>query len=229
MQQSPETVVIRTKNNEGPIRKKAFLTRSWLLPTPQDPTIPYGDLRQTSLSLSVSSWTFDGAFHEEVESIAIEYPKNHDEIIKIPSLALYPLRFADSAIAIALRKQGEMFWKLRRGGYVYYSDDDGANESVVSRQFFHQFAIRTLLISREQGQSRYMIDVETYHKLHPELRETKTPRRDDLGPAAMASDTPPEGVFTLLLPTKIVGFSMQEKKWGKLYCAMLLEYTDKQH
>jgi hypothetical protein len=60
-----------------------------------------------------------------------------------------------------------------------------------------------------------MIDVETYNKLHPELREAKPPNQDDLGHAAMASDTPPDGVFTLLLPNKIVGFSMQEKKWSK--------------
>ncbi|KAM3071585.1 hypothetical protein ACMFMG_009461 [Clarireedia jacksonii] len=194
---SPDTVVLRAKKNEVGSRKKAFLTKSWLLPGPQDQSIPSGDLNQSlTLSLSVSSWTFDGAFHEVIETIAIECPKNPDEIIKVPSLAIYPIRFADSAIAIALRKQGEMFWKLRRGGYVYYSDDDGINENV--------------------GQSRYMIDVETYNKLHPELRETNSPNKDELGHAAMASDTPPDGVFTLLLPNRIVGFSMQEKKWMHL-------------
>jgi mRNA-degrading endonuclease RelE of RelBE toxin-antitoxin system len=145
VQQSPDTVVLRTNKKEGS-RKKAFLTKSWLLPSLQDQSIPNGDPIQSSfLSLSVSSWTFDGAFHEDVETIAIECPKNPDEIIKIPSLGVYPLRFADSAIAIALRKQGEMFWKLRRGGYVYYSDDDGANETVVSRHFSHRSAIGKLL------------------------------------------------------------------------------------
>ncbi|PQE06116.1 hypothetical protein CJF30_00005059 [Rutstroemia sp. NJR-2017a BBW] len=193
---SPDTVVLRANTKEG-LRKKAYLTKSWLFPRLQDQSIANGDPIPISvLSLSVSSWTFDGAFHEDIETIAIECLKNPDEIIKIPSLPVYPMRFADSAIGIALRKQGEMFWKLRRGGYVYYSDEDGVNESV--------------------GQSRYMIDVETYNKLHPELRETKTPNQDDLGPAAMASDTPPDGVFTLLLPNKIVGFSMQEKKWTHL-------------
>lgn len=59
-----------------------------------------------------------------------------------------------------------------------------------------------------------MIDVESYKKLHPRITETKVPNRDDLGPLVMASDAPPEGVFTLLLPSTIVGFNIREKKWS---------------
>lgn len=59
-----------------------------------------------------------------------------------------------------------------------------------------------------------MIDIKTYKKLHPASAGAKAPNRDDLGPLVMASDVPPEGVFTLLLPNTIIGFNIQEKKWG---------------
>lgn len=59
-----------------------------------------------------------------------------------------------------------------------------------------------------------MIDVETYKKLHSKSAGVGARNRDDLGPLVMASDSPPEGVFTLLLPSNIIGFNIQEKKWG---------------
>ena len=60
-----------------------------------------------------------------------------------------------------------------------------------------------------------MIDIGIYKKMHPNSSNYNTLNRDDLGPEAMASDIPPGGAFTLLLPSKLIGFNMQEKKWGK--------------
>jgi hypothetical protein len=62
-----------------------------------------------------------------------------------------------------------------------------------------------------------MIDIGIYKKMHPNSSNYKTLNRDDLGLEAMASDIPPGGVFTLLLPSQLIGFNMQEKKWGKCH------------
>ena len=57
-----------------------------------------------------------------------------------------------------------------------------------------------------------------YKQMHPSSASTaaKGGNRDDLGPDVMASDEPPPGFFTLLLPNIIIGFNMLEKKWGKI-------------
>jgi hypothetical protein len=64
-----------------------------------------------------------------------------------------------------------------------------------------------------------MIDIGIYKKMHLNPNSIDLPNRDDLGPEVMASDTPPGDNFTLLLPSKLVGFNMQEKKWGKYHTA----------
>ncbi|CAD6448075.1 a56ed3e4-431d-41f8-b4f6-7bb6a024c650 [Sclerotinia trifoliorum] len=192
---SPDAVILRAdKDDEG--KKKAYLTKSWLyLPAGGSPK-GSGESATLTTSLLVSSWTFDGLFQENVELITIDDFKTSEEVVKITALTTYPMRYADPTIGTSLRKQGEMFWKFRKSCYIYYSDEDESEENI--------------------GQSRYMIDIETYKKLHPKSAGAKLPNRDDLGPLVMASDIPPEGVFTLLLPSTIIGFNMQEKKWVNL-------------
>ncbi|RAL62438.1 hypothetical protein DID88_005004 [Monilinia fructigena] len=191
---SPETVILRTeKGDEG---KKAYLTKSWLDLPAGGSLKGSGEADGLTTSLLVSSWTFDGLFQENVESITIDDFKMSEEVLKITALSTYPMRYADPAIGTSLRKQGEMFWKFRKPCYIYYSEQDESEENI--------------------GQSRYMIDVKTYKKLHSKSKGIDSPNRDDLGSLAMASDAPPEGVFTLLLPNKIVGFNMSEKKWVDL-------------
>ncbi|QSZ28706.1 hypothetical protein DSL72_003206 [Monilinia vaccinii-corymbosi] len=192
---SPETIILHAEKDDEE-KKKAYLTKSWLhLPA-------RGNLKETeepaglAASLLVSSWTFDGLFQENVKSITIDDFRMPEEVLKITALSTYPMRYADPTIGTSLRKQGEMFWKFRNPCYVYYSEEDDSDENI--------------------GQSRYMIDVQTYKKLHSNSAGTDAPNRDDLGPLAMASDAPPEGVFTLLLPNKIIGFNIRQKKWVDL-------------
>ncbi|KAI9650677.1 hypothetical protein NHQ30_000699 [Ciborinia camelliae] len=192
---SPDTVILRTeKDLEG--KQKAYLTKSWLhLPAGGSPK-GSGESAILSTSLLVSSWTFDGLFQENVKSITIDDFTTSEEVVKITALSTYPMRYADPTIGTSLRKQGEMFWKFRSPCYIYYSEEDGSEDNI--------------------GQSRYMIDVETYKKLHSKSAGAELPNRDDLGPLVMASDAPPEGVFTLLLPDKIIGFNISEKRWVNL-------------
>lgn len=66
-----------------------------------------------------------------------------------------------------------------------------------------------------------MIDIGIYKKMHISQNTVDLPNHDELGPEIMASDTPPGDNFTLLLPSTLVGFNMQEKKWGKYTTATL--------
>lgn len=68
--------------------------------------------------------------------------------------------------------------------------------------------------NRAQAESsRYMIDMETYKRLHP---SQASDLRDDLGKENMEQDEPPLGdKFYLCLPVHIVGFNMQNKEWGR--------------
>lgn len=63
-----------------------------------------------------------------------------------------------------------------------------------------------------------MIDIGIYKQLHPAPTNATTEQTNNnvIDPSAMASDEPPPGVFTLLLPNVIIGFNMQEKKWGRI-------------
>ncbi|ATZ45671.1 hypothetical protein BCIN_01g04130 [Botrytis cinerea B05.10] len=192
---SPDTVILRTEKHDVG-KTKAYLTKSWLHLPVTGSSNGSGESATLETSLLVSSWAFDGLFQENVELITIDDFKTPEEIVKITALSTYPMRYADPTIGTSLRKQGEMFWKFRNACYVYYSEEDESVETI--------------------GQSRYMIDIKTYKKLHPASAGVKAPNRDDLGPLVMASDVPPEGVFTLLLPNTIIGFNIQEKKWVDL-------------
>jgi hypothetical protein len=58
-----------------------------------------------------------------------------------------------------------------------------------------------------------MVDLATFYKMHPEnLPHSRL--RDDLGVEATARQRPPDDDFLLLLPAKVRGFNMQQKKWS---------------
>jgi hypothetical protein len=65
----------------------------------------------------------------------------------------------------------------------------------------------------EQRDIRFMIDINTYKKMHADA-QIRGRLKDEIGPEAMAQDEPPSGSFALLLPPNIYGFNMQEKKWS---------------
>jgi hypothetical protein len=59
-----------------------------------------------------------------------------------------------------------------------------------------------------------MIDMATYRKLHSESGTRELPR-DDIGPDAMAQEDPPGDGENLLFPSRIIGYNLRLKKWGK--------------
>ena len=67
-----------------------------------------------------------------------------------------------------------------------------------------------------QVDERYMIDLKTHSRLHPENLYGKTELKDELGPEALSRDMPPDEQFELLFPLKIRGFNLRRKKWVDL-------------
>ncbi|KAF2738895.1 P-loop containing nucleoside triphosphate hydrolase protein [Polyplosphaeria fusca] len=57
-----------------------------------------------------------------------------------------------------------------------------------------------------------MVDLATYHQLHPEAAE---PQQND-ETLLENGDSPPEGDFLLLLPPSIKGYGFHDKKWTRL-------------
>lgn len=67
-------------------------------------------------------WTFNGTFRKASKECSIKdiTPTPVDEMdeFNITDLPLYPIEYASSEIADALRKRGKMYWKCRFRNYV---------------------------------------------------------------------------------------------------------------
>jgi hypothetical protein len=81
------------------------------------------------------------------------------------------------------------------------------------------------MLNIPQTDTRFMIDLATFYKMHPEKRPI-TRLTDHLGVEASAREKPPGGNFLLLLPANVQGFNMQEKKWGELQIETLVYIPD---
>ncbi|KAI9738381.1 MAG: hypothetical protein M1834_008884 [Cirrosporium novae-zelandiae] len=154
----------------------------------------HADKAGEQLSVSASSYHFDGVFEKVSTRLTLSYGDTKRKYMPIQELAVYPLQHAEDGLEDYLRGRGEKFWRCRHQNYVSYTGWD-FDEEV------------------EYDDARFMIDIFTYRKMHP----SKDRRlRNDLGPEAMEFEEPPDEEFLLLLPTDVLGYNMQEKKWVKL-------------
>ncbi|KAI8295937.1 AAA family ATPase [Colletotrichum sp. SAR 10_98] len=68
--------------------------------------------------------------------------------------------------------------------------------------------------SRGQADARFMVDHETYCKMHPGEGDDDGSESGDLEPDIMNQDFPElEDEFFMCLPTTMIGFNMQKKEW----------------
>lgn len=61
-----------------------------------------------------------------------------------------------------------------------------------------------------------MIDMQTYHQMHPKESEEVDDPGLPLDPEAMRSVDIPDDPFALLLPAHVLGYGLQDKKWSML-------------
>ncbi|KAM6532569.1 hypothetical protein FSOLCH5_001993 [Fusarium solani] len=144
------------------------------------------------------NWTFDGGFHREEKDLHIPWPAKDHGPIAISDLEIHPLRFDLSGqLEQTLRDRGTMFWSCRKRNFLGYAANISSFEIQVSNP-------------------RYMVDMATYRELHSKEEVQTAVAQDDLGEGVMSSSEPPDDPFVLLLPPRIRGFGLHDKKWRTL-------------
>ncbi|KAH6890682.1 P-loop containing nucleoside triphosphate hydrolase protein [Thelonectria olida] len=164
--------------------------------------LTFGPLNQSSsFNLQGYHWTFDGQFHKETQHLTVKWPKTDSEAIPIDSLDVYPLLFNTSGeLEKELRDRGRMVWECRTRCLMGYDAPKAAFEIQVSN-------------------ARYMLDYEGYREVHQTDGDNEIRRQgqsDDLPETLLGRDEPPDDPFLLLLPPRIHGFGLHDKKWRSL-------------
>ncbi|RSM13182.1 hypothetical protein CEP52_002042 [Fusarium oligoseptatum] len=106
-----------------------------------------------------------------------------------------PLKYATHSVQEKLVKRAKTWWKLRGKHLVSY-------EGILSNE--------------TQAGQRFMIDFDTYKKLHPwskYSRRTYDPSKSER--YSPEDDQGPQAPEMYLFPTMIPGFDLRRKKWGK--------------
>ncbi|KAI0490225.1 AAA family ATPase [Xylaria cf. heliscus] len=149
-------------------------------------------------TVEVWSWAFNGEFGFHRQRLDVGVKAGYSaEIVPIDQLEIIPLRYATSNIRDQLERRGRMFWTLRYRRYINYQQNRDGEWSNMA--------------------DRYMVDMETYKKLHPKSAASKMELLSSLSDEEMKSDEPPSGDCLLLFPPQIVGFNLLRKSWMDLY------------
>jgi hypothetical protein len=70
------------------------------------------------------------------------------------------------------------------------------------------------LLTPMQVNPRYMIDMETYHHSHSKDEDSDQRQRQP-ETLDMDRDKPPSEGFAIMLPPRILGFGLHDKKWSE--------------
>ncbi|KAM0296872.1 hypothetical protein ACHAPM_010058 [Fusarium culmorum] len=193
----PDQLAISTEQGRDISKLSGAVTQGWL---ERRPFLDY------SAKVNVTFWTFDGTFRKVSKECSIKdiTPTPADEMdeFNITDLPLYPIEYASSEIADALRKRGKMYWKCRFRNYVGLAQE--TSEEI-----------------QDSIGSRFMVDIATHKKLHRDAttrsQRQESPGPNDLESRYMFQDDPDLGdEFFLCLPTSIYGFNMDKKEWVNL-------------
>jgi AAA+ superfamily predicted ATPase len=143
------------------------------------------------------SWLFHGSFETKSVILDLRLPKSELEELCITDLNVYPLRYASESVQTRLERRGKILWSCRFRRLVSYQSE------------------RSVADAQEAEEERYIVDLETFKKLHP-FSPSVISGRDDLGTEMMNSPNPPNKEFLMLLPSEVKGFNLREKKWHDL-------------
>ena len=153
------------------------------------------------VTLDCYTWTYDGRFQRESAPLHVQWPADGPASIPISSLSTYPLRFNPTGtLEEEIRNRGKMFWACRKRCFVGYDAPSTPFEMQVSNP-------------------RYMVDMGMYRELHE--KESTTSGAEAANDDLINQPTPPDDPFILLLPPKILGFGLHDKKWKSLFVKYL--------
>ncbi|PQE06093.1 hypothetical protein CJF30_00005034 [Rutstroemia sp. NJR-2017a BBW] len=228
---TPGKPLIQTKLNDGRQDEttRVYIQDTWLSaalvpPNAKGPLSQFRDGKHRSCrTLNAYSWSFDGSFQETRETLSVFYPDHFKDKFPIRSLNLYPLSFAEEGIEESIRARGRVFWSCRKQRYVSYTEN---NQYVFRSQYLllRYFSLFKSIV-------RYMIDMAAYRKMHPPKSAYNQPTklRDDLGPAKMSRDEPPDGDFCLLLPRTLQVDKISPISWNtRAFEGLVMEDSTKE-
>ena len=207
-----------------------FVSKSWPLSTrlresPHEKYLPsvYSDAHTFKgptrtecriCEIEAWSWKFDGTFYHQNVLLTLELDFKDKVETNIADLNIQPLEYVSDEVRDLLKRRGETFWSCRSRRFVSYKENKGRDWQASSDE-------------------RYMIDLKTYHELHPEGTLETFSRRPILGhpggtalpPECLEQDTPPEDNFVFLLPLTIKGYNLRRKKWVDLRADQITQVT----
>lgn len=182
---------------------QGFLIQSWLR---QGPESSKKGTETSSFNLHCQFWDFDGMFSRNTKTLKLECDIADTSEKNIDDLHIRPLKYAQKATTVRLEQRGQRIWKCRVRSMVSYGE-------VLSTA------------SQSPHDGRYMIDMMMYREIHRESDNgghRLQPSRsnfvdvDEIGPEKLKEDSPPDGDFVYLFPTKIRGYNLKTKKWLEL-------------
>ncbi|KAF4471595.1 AAA family ATPase [Fusarium albosuccineum] len=196
--------VLVSKNDEG---VRGYIARSW---AGEELSFQPSQLKDkphkisTSWRVYVWCYEYDGRFYRDHSSRLIQLKLDEDaEDVEIAKLAFCPLRFETGEFRSKLEHRGRVMWACRRRKLIAYKD--GARDGLSG-----------------EGE-RYMIDFNTYKQLHldsPNLKNRYLYLNrvvpDEMDPAVMECEDPPQGHDLFAFPNRLVGYNLREKKWRDL-------------
>ncbi|KAJ5806405.1 uncharacterized protein N7503_004007 [Penicillium pulvis] len=119
-----------------------------------------------------------------------------DEAQPICCLSVFPLRYAPEAVREILIRRASTFWKCRDRRLVsYHGERSGGGVDMMDE--------------------RYMIDMDSYKKLHPSVSPPLESSTDLTGISAAAINDP-NGKYQFLLPLHIKGYNLRQKGWFEI-------------
>ncbi|CAI0651082.1 unnamed protein product [Colletotrichum noveboracense] len=174
------------------------------------------DSKEWSWAIKAWSYCYDGAVRKEAKTLDINLcTGTTEEEVSIKSLNVVPLRFLGEDIRIMLEKRGRVFWECLKRKLVSYRDEKSDFSQSVC--FICTSCIdRSILLTKRKQASRFMVDYQTYEKLHPKARHPTYSGGRPLPPVDFGKDGPPKGPELMLLPNEVFGFELRKKKWEKL-------------
>lgn len=170
------------------------------------------------------SWNFDGSFRREQKNIQLRMAADSEADRDIDQLNVRPLKYVDREIVVRLQQRGKTFWDCRFRQLISYREVAGPEmQNSVGTRDFQSYAHQ---LNCNQTDERYMIDMKTYEKLHPDQKKaTQTPTHDKLNDSLMSQSAPPDEEFLFLLPLTIKGYNLRRKKWGMHVCTFADLYS----
>lgn len=232
----PNDILVEGKED----KIRAYVSSSWPLyskevdkcsPNNLQKQISFKPLKSTSdkgkvgiWKIEAWSWNFDGSFRREQKNIQLRMAADSEADRDIDQLNVRPLKYVDREIVVRLQQRGKTFWDCRFRQLISYREVAGPEmQNSVGIRDFQYYAHQ---LNCNQTDERYMIDMKTYEKLHPDQKKaTQTPTHDKLNDSIMSQSAPPDEEFLFLLPLTIKGYNLRRKKWGMHVCTFADLYS----